>query len=113
MKKSASPNPLRPREQWILAALAEAPLHGYALMDTIERMSGGAVRIGAATLYRTLDALSAQDLIEVAAIESHGERTRTQFKLTATGRALLRAEVERLEATTLRFRRALGGAGDG
>lgn len=107
----STPAPLRPREQWILAALAEAPLHGYGLLERVESLSAGAVRPGPATLYRTLNSLSERALIEVAAVESQGDRTRTIWRITRHGRTTLTAEVERLRTTTERIRQALESAG--
>jgi DNA-binding PadR family transcriptional regulator len=45
---------------FVLAALLEGPLHGYAIMKRAEEMSGGRVRLATGTLYAALDRLTEQ-----------------------------------------------------
>jgi DNA-binding PadR family transcriptional regulator len=49
----------------ILTALAGGPRHGYALLEEIADLSGGAVRLRVGSLYGALDRLAGQGLIEV------------------------------------------------
>ena len=85
----------------ILLALADDDRHGYAIIQDIASRTDGAVRLGAGTLYRTI-----QRLLEDGLIVESGERPspeddderRRYYRLTAFGRAVARAEAGRLES---------------
>jgi DNA-binding PadR family transcriptional regulator len=102
--------PLREPTYFILAALAGDPAHGYRILQSIEELSGGRVKMRAGTLYAALDRLERDGHIELVGTESDGGPPRRSFKLTGAGRDLLRAEVRRLQAnaavgqTSLRHR---------
>ncbi len=49
--------PLTEAFYYILIALYQGPSHGYSIMQDVEKMSGGRVRIGAGTLYTALNTL--------------------------------------------------------
>ena len=52
-----APNPVSPLSSamhHILLALLGGDLHGYAIMQSVETLSNGALRIGPGTLYGTL-----------------------------------------------------------
>jgi Transcriptional regulator PadR-like family len=48
----------------ILLALTDGEKHGYAIMGDVERLSGGAVKIGPGTLYGSIKRMLADGLIE-------------------------------------------------
>ena len=48
----------------ILIALAEEDRHGYAIMQDVERRTGGALRLSAGTLYRSIQRMLEQGLIQ-------------------------------------------------
>jgi DNA-binding PadR family transcriptional regulator len=85
----------------ILAVLAGGDSHGYAIMREAAIQSGGAVRVGAATLYRTI-----KQLLERGLIEETGDRPapdlddqrRRYYRLTAAGRDAVESETQRMEA---------------
>lgn len=106
--------PLRTREYLILLALAERPLHGYALMKRVPELAASEIRVGPATLYRTLDHLEREGLIAPVEVDrdAKGHRQRASYGLTAEGEAALTDEVRRLEALARRGRSALAH-GDG
>jgi DNA-binding PadR family transcriptional regulator len=54
---------LTPAGFQVLLALASGHSHGYAVMSFVEQTSGGAMRIGAGTLYRTIARLVADGLV--------------------------------------------------
>ena len=61
-----SPNsflPLQPASFHILVSLADADRHGYAIIQDISERTAGAVRLGAGTLYRTIQRLLEDGLI--------------------------------------------------
>lgn len=78
----------------ILAALAHEDLHGYGIMKEVETLSGGRVRMALGTLYGALDRLVKRGAVEVARDERHGGRLRRYYRLTESGAASLRDEVE-------------------
>ena len=87
-----APMPLTPAVFHILLALAEGPLHGYAIMQSVEESSG--TGMGPGTIYGTLERLEAGGVVkEVPAARSDRRRT---FALQPAGRAALQDEARRL-----------------
>ena len=90
--------PLKPAVLLLLVSLAAGEKHGYALRKDVTARSGGDVRLGPATLYRTL-----AQMLEEGTIEESGRRPapeldderRRYYRLTDRGRRLLDAEVGR------------------
>jgi DNA-binding PadR family transcriptional regulator len=80
----------------ILTALVDQPRHGYGVLQEVEALSGGRVRLRASTLYDALDRLAADGLIEVSGEETVGRRLRRFYRLTGDGRVALAAEAEQL-----------------
>jgi DNA-binding PadR family transcriptional regulator len=80
----------------ILTALVDQPRHGYGVLQEVEALSGGRVRLRASTLYDALDRLAAAGLIEVSGEETVGRRLRRFYRLTRDGRTTLATEAERL-----------------
>ena len=87
--------PLSEATYYIMMALVE-PLHGYAVMQKIERVSQGTVRVGPGTLYGVFDNLEASGLIEMVKEEDR----RKSYALTAKGREVLLSQIKRLEIMT-------------
>jgi DNA-binding PadR family transcriptional regulator len=65
------------------------------MIDEIERMSG--VRLGPGTLYGAITRLENQRLIEPLAVEER----RQPYRLTATGRQMLRAKLVAMRQVVL------------
>jgi DNA-binding PadR family transcriptional regulator len=87
-----APAPLTPAVFHILLALAEGPLHGYAIMQSVEESSGTAM--GPGTIYGTLERLEGCGFVkELPAGRSDRRRT---FALQPAGRAALQHEASRL-----------------
>jgi DNA-binding PadR family transcriptional regulator len=85
----------------ILLALADAPKHGYAIMQEVEERSGSNYRLWPATLYTAVKRMLADGLIEEteAPSQAAGEDARRRFyRLTRRGREELASEAARLEA---------------
>jgi len=80
----------------ILLSLAERPRHGYAILQDALEMSDGRVRLSTGTLYGALNRLLKDGWIERydGADQSRGKQS---YRLTATGRRNLQAEVSRLK----------------
>jgi DNA-binding PadR family transcriptional regulator len=92
--------PLKPAALLVLVSLAAGDRHGYALKRDVAARTGGRLRLGPATLYRTLGALLQGGLIEESgrrpAPELDDERRR-YYRITALGRTVVRTEARRLE----------------
>ena len=84
--------PLTESTTYILMALAE-PLHGYALMQKVEEMSQGTVKIGPGTLYGAFSQLEKEGLIKMV---KEADR-RKSYLLTAKGRSVLQEHLRRTE----------------
>ncbi|MEU8514124.1 PadR family transcriptional regulator [Kitasatospora sp. NPDC048722] len=91
----------------LLTALADAPRHGYALIQEISEISDGRVKMRTGTLYGALDRLLQQGLIEVAAEEIVDGRARRTYALTGSGRTALATEAERLRTVAAEAERRL------
>lgn len=93
--------PLQPATFHILLALADGEKHGYAIIQDVAERTGGAVRLSAGTLYRSIQRMLEQGLLEEVrerpAPELDDERRR-YYRITDKGRQALRAETRRLEA---------------
>jgi DNA-binding PadR family transcriptional regulator len=83
----------------ILMSLAAKPRHGYALMKDIEVLSGGRVRLSTGTLYGALRRLLEDQWI-VRFDQDDTSREKQAYKLTASGRKQLLAELERMKQLT-------------
>jgi DNA-binding PadR family transcriptional regulator len=97
--------PLNPATLHILLALAGEDLHGYGIMQEVERQSIGHYKLGPGTLYDNLQKLLDQGLITERARAGDAESRRRYYRLTAIGKKVLSADLERLE-TLVREARA-------
>ena len=75
----------------LLAALAEGPAHGYAIIRALRERTGDALAIPEGTLYPALHRLEDAGLLESGWSEGSGRRRRV-YELTAEGRAALDRE---------------------
>jgi DNA-binding PadR family transcriptional regulator len=97
--------PLRPAVFHILLALARGELHGLGIADEVARASEGLVNLGPGTLYRTLDEMRVEALVERAVAPGVGSDPRRKYyRITSLGRALLQAELSRLQRLVARAR---------
>jgi DNA-binding PadR family transcriptional regulator len=71
----------------VLCALADGPLHGYAINTAIEALTGE--RLGPGSLYGALTRLEAKQLIEPVAEQGR----QRPVQLTAEGRQVLEREL--------------------
>jgi DNA-binding PadR family transcriptional regulator len=99
----ASSRPLTPVTFHILVTLAREVAHGYHIKRVVEDRTGGAVRLGAGTLYAGLRRMTGDGLIEETdPPEDTGDMepgARWRFyRITSRGRDVLEAEVARLES---------------
>ncbi|WP_249998271.1 PadR family transcriptional regulator [Actinoplanes sp. M2I2] len=92
----------------ILTALAAQPRHGYGIIQSVEALSDGDVKLRPGTLYGALDRLAGQGLIAVDHEEAVDGRLRRYYRLTDTGTDLLAQEAERWRRRTAAAEAQLG-----
>ena len=95
----------------VLAALANGRRHGYGVIQEVELLSNGKIKLRAGTLYATLDRLTHEGLIERAGEEIVESRLRRYYQLTSGGTATLAAESLRRMAVSKEALRRLRLAG--
>ncbi|MDF2722284.1 MAG: transcriptional regulator, PadR-like family protein [Paenibacillus sp.] len=66
--------------------------HGYGIMQHVDEITNGRIRLGAGTLYGSLSRMEKDGLI---AVISEEER-RKSYQATAAGKTLLKAEMSRI-----------------
>ena len=113
MPSDPSPDSLLPLQSatfHILLALADADRHGYAIIQEVASRTSGEVRLSAGTLYRSIQRMLEQGLIEELRVRPAPElddERRRYYRITAFGKAVARAETQRL-AELLRLARVSG-----
>lgn len=94
--------PLKHATYQVLLALADGEmLHGYAIMQAVADMSDGRESILPGTLYAALARMVDEGLVTVhegADDDPSGGPRRRYYRRTSFGRAVARAESERLRA---------------
>lgn len=81
----------------ILVALGEGERHGYAIMQDVANRTGGNLRLGPGTLYAALKRLAGEGLVkEAGEAAAGGDERRRVYRITAFGRAVALAEMERM-----------------
>ena len=86
--------PLTPAVFHILLALADGPLHGYAIMQAVERTAGPGLSTGPGTIYGTIQRLEDAGLVREVTAPRTGRRR--QYALAPAGKRALEAEGTRL-----------------
>jgi len=87
--------PLTESTYYIMLTLIE-PLHGYAVMQKIEEISKGTVKVGPGTLYGAFTSLEEEGLI----VKVKEENRRKSYVLTPKGKKALMNQIKRLEIMT-------------
>ncbi len=83
----------------LLLALSGEDMHGYAMIQEVAARTGGALKLGAGTLYRSIHRMLEQGLI----VESRNrpepeldDERRRYYRITPFGLAVAKAEARRL-----------------
>lgn len=84
--------PLTETVYYILLALTE-PSHGYAVMQKVEELSGGQVRLAAGTMYGAIENLLKKKLI--TSLPSDDPR-RKVYSISGLGKEILYADYRRM-----------------
>jgi len=92
--------PLTPAVYHILLALVDGERHGYGNIQAVQAATGGKMRFGTGTLYRSLDYMLDAGLIAESATQPdpavNANAPRRHFRLTERGAQVFSAETERL-----------------
>jgi DNA-binding PadR family transcriptional regulator len=92
--------PLTPAVFHIMLALAGGECHGYAIMQEVERLTEGLLNLGPGTLYRSIQRMLVDGLIEETKVLHESDlddERRRYYRITTLGLEVARAEAERLE----------------
>jgi DNA-binding PadR family transcriptional regulator len=90
--------PLSPNAFYILFALTQGNAHGYSIMQDARKLSAGAVRMGPATLYTTIQRLLDQSMIEEVDGPDDADSRRRYYHLTKDGSTAFHLELDRMES---------------
>ena len=93
--------PLTPAVFHIMLALAGGEGHGYGIMLEVERLTSGRLNLGPGTLYRSIQRMLLDELIEEtkdAHDSEEDDERRRYYRLTRFGLEVARAEARRLES---------------
>lgn len=83
----------------ILIALAESDLHGYGIIQDVSARTRGRVKLGAGTLYRSIQRMLEQGLIRETRDRpppDEDDDRRRYYRITPLGVSVARAELGRL-----------------
>lgn len=85
--------PLKPQFFLVLLSLADGPSHGYRIKKAVEDRG---VQLDPGSLYRVIARLLDEDLIVEQPGDEDDDPRRRLYTLTASGRATLIAEADRM-----------------
>ncbi|MEN6553505.1 MAG: PadR family transcriptional regulator [Methanobacterium sp.] len=84
--------PLTEAAYYVLISLNK-PRHGYGIMQHVEKLTNGRIKIGAGTMYGNLSRMEKEGLITSVAEEDR----KKIYELSEKGKSVLKLELERLE----------------
>lgn len=91
---------------YILLSLMQ-PMHGYGIIQNVEMLSGGRVRLAAGTLYGAINTLI--DKGWIAALPEEKTSRKKEYVITDVGKEILQRELARLEELLHNGKQILGG----
>lgn len=105
--------PMTEPTYYILLSLAPQPLHGYAILKDVRRLSEERVKLSTGTLYGAIKRLLEQGWIEPVANGGgeHPGKERRTYAITQGGRRALEAELLRMKHLMSAARLQLAGDG--
>ena len=98
--------PLTEAVYYILLSLME-PMHGYGIMQNVEALSGGRVRLAAGTLYGAINTLLERGWI--TALPGARDSRKKEYQITNLGKEAVAAEINRLQELLKNGRQIMGG----
>ena len=83
----------------VLRILTSQPLHGYAIAQRIHQLSADELRVEEGSLYPALQKLLVKGWVKAAWRESESGRQVREYRITASGRRQLDAEMAEYRRT--------------
>jgi DNA-binding PadR family transcriptional regulator len=83
----------------ILLSVAEDDRHGYAIIQDVAARTHGELKLGAGTLYRSIQRMLEQGLLletRERPVPEHDDERRRYYRITPYGASVARAEARRL-----------------
>ena len=94
-KKKENKNPPLTEALFYILLAVRKPVHGYGIIQEVEEMTGGRVRLGPGTLYGAINTLLERGWIVLYSAEL-GSRKKKEYVITPAGRSAFDAEMARL-----------------
>jgi len=88
------PNPALTEAVYYILLSLITPMHGYGIMQNVEQLSSGRVRLAAGTLYGAINTLLEKNWI--TALPGEADSRKKEYRITEAGREALCAELLRL-----------------
>jgi transcriptional regulator len=92
----------------VMRAVADEPLHGYALVHRLKLISGGRLNVPQGSLYPALHRLENQGVLKAEWHDTPSGREAKFYRLTAKGRKRLASEVADWKELSTAIALALG-----
>ena len=84
-----------------------APLHGYGIMQKVEELSCGRVRLAAGTLYGAISTMVERGWIQ--ALPAEKDSRKKEYEITQAGRQAAQSEMVRLRELLENGEKIIGG----
>jgi DNA-binding PadR family transcriptional regulator len=91
---------------YILLSLYE-PLHGYGIMQNVEKLSSGRVKLAAGTLYGAINTLLEKRWIHALPGEKNSRKK--EYQITVEGQKAIVNEISRLHELIINGEKITGG----
>jgi DNA-binding PadR family transcriptional regulator len=91
---------------YVLLSL-HSPLHGYGIMQKVENISNGRVRLAAGTLYGAISNMVEKGWI--IALPGEKNSRKKEYVITESGRVVARNELSRLKELVVNGDSTIGG----
>ena len=89
------PNPALTEAVYYILLSLITPRHGYGIIQNVEALSGGRVRLAAGTLYGAINTLLEKNWI--SALPGEKDSRKKEYIITGDGRQALSNELKRLQ----------------
>ena len=93
MKETNNSMPLTEGVYYILLSLHQ-PLHGYGIMQDVELLSSGRVKLAAGTLYGAISSMVEKGWI--TALVGEKDSRKKEYLITELGKTVVKQEISRL-----------------
>jgi len=91
---------------YILLSLMQ-PLHGYGIMQNVENLSSGRVKLAAGTLYGAINTMLEKHWI--SALPEEKDSRKKEYIITSEGKEVLKSEMVRLNELLTNGKQIMGG----